>query len=596
MHEKFNILINQHKNELQKYSSSFNIIGYAKLSMVAFLGLAIYLIFRNNFTFGYILLLIASLTVSVVLWAYHAVLSNKISYINGIITICNQQLSRINGQWVNFKDNGAEFIDPNHPYASDLDIVGKKSLFQFLNTTHTWHGRQAFANDLLRSTYKRNELENRQAAIAELSQDVEFTSKMQYYLSKIGVDPSMPTFIERIKDSTAFMTNKAFKFMLTYIPVAALLFVAGITIFQQSHLYIIGAIIAVVQFAIWAFGVQKTREYLSPVAKLPYKLGTYSNVINMLTEKNFTSNKLIQIQEKLNEAKAAIKDLSKIANKISIQHNVIIYFLANVFLLWDYHCAFLLQEWKQKYAHIAEDWFLAIGDYESMLSFSHLPNICSNTSLPAIDNNLRAIESESIGHPLLPNNDRVNNDFHFHDSILIVSGSNMSGKTTFLRTIGINIVLACAGSFVCANKMRLAILNVATSMRLADDLNEGVSTFYAELKRIKAVIELAEKQPNTIFLIDEIFRGTNSIDRLAGAKGVIKKLDSLNAMGLLSTHDLELCQLETTHKRLKNYSFSEHYKNNKLLFDYKLKNGKSNTTNAKYLMKMLGIIDSPTLP
>jgi len=591
MHEKFLPLIKQCNDELHKYSSTFNIIGYAKLSMVAFLMLAIYLVFRNNFALGYVLLLICAFIVSVALWVYHSQLSSKINYIKGHIAIYNRQISRINGQWVNFKDIGAEFIDTHHPYSSDLDIVGKKSLFQFLNTTHTWHGRHAFANDLLRPTYGSDELKSRQEAIAELSRDIEFSSKIQYHLSKIGIDSAMPSFIECIKNNSAFIQSKTYQFMLTYTPALTLILIAGIVIFQQSQLYIAIVIIAAVQFLIWAYGASKARKYLSPIAKLPYKLSTYSKIIDILTEQNFTAHKLTHIQKQLNNAKEAIKNLSSVADKVSIQHNVILYFLANIFLLWDYYCAFSLQDWKQKYAHMSEEWFLAIGEFESMLSLSHLPNVCNNTSLPVIDKETRSISAKSMGHPLLPNKDRINNDFCFNNNIHIVSGSNMSGKTTFLRTIGINIILARTGGFVCAGEMRLAVLGVATSMRLADDLNEGVSTFYAELKRIKAVIELIQSQPNTVFLIDEIFRGTNSIDRLAGAKGVISKLDSLNAIGLLSTHDLELCELESLHSRIRNYSFSEHYKNNKLCFDYKLKSGKSNTTNAKYLMQMIGIVD-----
>jgi len=591
MHEKYISLIKHHNSELQQHSAKFNIIGYAKLSIVALLLLAMYLAFRSHFAYIYVLLLTATFLLSTTLWVYHAMLNTRIDYIKGLITIYNRQLSRINGQWANFKDTGADFTDPSHPYASDLDITGNKSLFQLLNTTHTWHGRQAFAYDLLRPAYEKPSLENRQTAITELSRDTTFSAKIQYHLSKIGIDPSMPSFIKYIQNNTAFMRNRAYRFMLIYPPTLTFLFILAIAIFQLSHLYIIAAIIAAVQFAVWALGASQTREYLAPLAKLPYKLSTYNKVIDMLTEQKFTSPKLVQIQNKLNSAKEAIKELSRITNKVSVQHNAIIYLLANIFLLWDYHCAFLLQDWKQKYAHMSEDWFLTIGEFESMLSLSHLPNICTNTCLPTIDDTTRSITATGIGHPLLPNEARVNNDFHFHNNIYIVSGSNMSGKTTFLRTVGINIVLARAGGFVCAGKIQLPILGVATSMRLAVDLNEGVSTFYAELKRIKKILELAESQPNTIFLIDEIFRGTNSVDRLAGARGVIAKLDALDAMGLLSTHDLELCELENTYKRIKNYSFSEHYTGDGISFDYKIKSGKSTTTNAKYLMKMLGIVE-----
>jgi len=570
MHDKFLKLIKQHSEDLQMYSSTFNIIGYIKLSLIALMGVIIYLMFRNNFALAYSILFISTIVLSVGFWVYHTKLSKKIEYIKGIIAIYKRQISRINGQWVNFKDIGSELIDSHHAYACDLDIVGKKSLFQLLNTTQTWHGRQALANDLLRPTFNKLELEKRQEATQELSRDDEISCKAQYYLSKIGIDPSTPALIDCLKNNTAFCENRVYRALLSYIPVLTFLFIVGIMVFQQSHLYIIGAVIAVFQFMVWVWGASKTQVYLSTLARLPYKLGAYNDVIDLLVKHNFASEKLVLIQAKLKEADFAIKDLGKISDKIKLRYNAVLYFLANTFLLWDYYCAFLLQDWKYKYTHLAEEWFLAVGEFESMLSFSHLPNICDNVSLPSIEEKIRIIEAKDIGHPLLPNERRVNNDFSIGDNILIVSGSNMSGKTTFLRTVGINIILARAGGFVCAKEMRLSVFDVATSMRLADDLNEGVSTFYAELKRIKMIIDMVETEPNIIFLIDEIFRGTNSVDRLAGARSVIAKLDVLNAIGLLSTHDLELCELENFHERIKNYSFCEHYNDSKLSFDYKI--------------------------
>jgi len=167
----------------------------------------------------------------------------------------------------------------------------------------------------------------------------------------------------------------------------------------------------------------------------------------------------------------------------------------------------------------------------------------------------------------------------------------MSGKTTFMRTVGVNLVLARAGSFVCAKEMTASQLNVVTSMRIADNLSEGISTFYAELKRIKTMMALAKENAKTMFLIDEIFRGTNSVDRLIGAKTVLEKLNELGVVGMITTHDLELCEIVNQLPRIKNYSFSEQYLDHEILFDYKMKAGVSKTTNAKYLMQMMDIVD-----
>ena len=538
---------------------------------------------------NFIALSIISFVILVALWVYHHKQHNKVKYLKEIIAIYKRQIDRMDGNWKSFEDIGAEFVDIEHAYACDLDIVGKKSLFQFLNTTSTWHGRQAFVNDLLKPTYKNPEIQERQKAISELAGDIDFSGKILYCLSKIGINPSVVDLVKELENKTCFVKNKIIKFLLTYIPILSLIFIIAMFIFNQPSLYLIETIIVTIQATAWAIGIPKTQKYLGTMIKLPYKLSSYSEAISVLTKQKFSSEKLKQIKKHLDVASKAIKDLGKIADKMTVKQNGLIWVIVNALFLWDYGCALSLEEWKNKYSSLAEGWFLTLGEFESLLSFSHLPNVCENTCLPTIAEAKNIIKAEDLGHPLLLNKIRVNNNFNLNNSIFVISGSNMSGKTTFLRTVGINLVLAKSGSFVLAKKMNCSLFDIATSMRIVDDLNEGTSTFYAELKRIKSIIDLARKQPNMVFLIDEIFKGTNSVDRLSGAKTVIEKLNALGVVGLISTHDLELCELASTYGRIKNCSFSEYYERNKICFDYKIKSGKSNTTNAKYLMEMLGI-------
>ena len=195
-----------------------------------------------------------------------------------------------------------------------------------------------------------------------------------------------------------------------------------------------------------------------------------------------------------------------------------------------------------------------------------------------------------MGHPLIVEKKRVSNNFDMEDRICIITGSNMSGKSTHLRTVGLNLVLAYAGAAVCAGKFECSIMDIHTSMRLGDDLNSGISTFYAELLRIKSIIAASREQKPMIFLIDEVFRGTNSRDRYTGAKNVLLNLNKGWIIGLISTHDFDLCQLEKNESgRIMNYHFTEEYLQNEIRFDYKIRRGRCNTTNARYLMKMAGI-------
>jgi DNA mismatch repair ATPase MutS len=288
-------------------------------------------------------------------------------------------------------------------------------------------------------------------------------------------------------------------------------------------------------------------------------------------------------------AAQAIKELSKITDRASVRSNPIVYFVLNTLLLWDFECAFLFEDWKRKYAPQCEKWFLALGELESLSCFATLRNVCDHTCYPRMLA-CRGVEAEALGHPLIPNTVRVTNPLRLQNNILIISGSNMSGKTTYLRTAGINLVLARAGGPVCAKDMVFSDLHIFTSMRVTDDLNDGISTFYAELKRIKKILDAAKSNRNTVFLIDEIFRGTNSVDRLSGARTVITKLSQIGVSGMITTHDLELCDLQEDVPEIQNYSFSEYYENGHIFYDYKMRPGKSKTTNAKYLMELLEIL------
>lgn len=594
MKDKFNEYIEQNELKLNKYSHTFNTIGNIKLLLALFLIISIYLTFKRDYESIFVSANVTCLAALISLWFYQSKIREKINYSKGQIAINKANLDRISGTWDTFDDIGEEFVDFEHGYACDLDIVGKKSVFQFLNRTNTWHGRQSLADDLLNSNYSNEEIIERQEAIKELSNDIEFANHIEYYFSKIGIDSIAEKLAHELKDESIFIENKIIKFLLSYVPPVTFIFIIATIILKLQHLYIFGAFFVVTQAIVWILGMPKNREYLGIITHLPYKLSCYIAVINIIKNKKFTSKKLLKIQLQLGtselSAEKGLKELSQISDKMNINNNGILYILFNIFYLWDYQSSLMLEEWKLKYAHLSENWFITLGEFESLLSFSSLGNVNNNTCMPVVSTNNKEIEMQELGHPLIPNETRINNTLKLQDNIFIISGSNMSGKTTFLRTLGVNLVLAQCGSFVCGGYMTFSNLKIMTSMRIADNLHEGISTFYAELKRIKYIIELAKKDTNMIFLIDEIFRGTNSTDRLYGAKTVISKLDELGSVGIITTHDLELCELSNSNLRIKNYNFSEYYKEDKICFDYKIKSGKSTTTNAKHLMEMVGIV------
>ena len=590
----FESIISKQETLVKKNNCLFDRMGYVKILLAITFSVIVYYMFTQWDTPIFKIATTILFIIQIGAWIYQAKLGQRIAHSKGIIEINHRHLARLSGQWTEFPDLGNEFIDPEHPYGCDLDIVGRKSLFQFLNTTHTWHGRQAFAHDLLHATYSSDKIRERQEAIAELAQDNEFASELEYRFSKIGNDPAAHTLVQELKDDRPFIKNRIFRAILTYLPSLVTLFVGLSVFFRWEQFYVPSILLLISQTILWLLGLPVILRYIQSVDRLPFKLNAYVEVLTLVENRKFSSHELQQIQCNLTildiSATQAIKELVKITNWVSVRANPLVHFILNVLFLWDYICAFRFEKWKAKYAPHCETWFVSLGILESLLSLATMKKVCSQTCFPAISDS-RGVEATELGHPLLSNASRVTNPLKLNDAIVIISGSNMSGKTTYLRTVGINIVLARAGAPVCAKEMVCSDLQIITSMRITDDLNEGISTFYAELKRIKRILDSSESDQNTLFLIDEIFRGTNSVDRMSGAKTVITKLSKLNTLGMVTTHDLELCDLQQTVPRIQNYSFSESYEDKKLCFDYKIRPGKSQTTNAKYLMELIGITE-----
>ncbi len=593
MKERLEAVISKQKSMINKNKRIYNLVGYSKLIFFVMFAVSVYFMITRWGSIVFVAVAGALLIIQIAAWVYHAILNARIERSKGIIGINQRHIDRITGKWTEFSDIGEEFIDTEHSYGCDLDIVGKESLFQFLNTTHTWHGRRAFVNDLLHSTYSKQKVIKRQEAVKELAQDNKLADELEYRFSKIGSDPAAEVLLQELQDVQPFIKNRFLRGLLTYGPILTILMIGLALIFHWRQFYLPSVILFAVQTLVWLLALPATYKYIRRVNRLPFKLNAYKEVLELVDAAEFTADELHGIQFDLTSsdtsAAQAIKELARIADMVNVRGTPIGYYILNMFLLWDYRCVFLLEGWQKKYASQCEKWFLALGELESLLCFATMKKVCSHTCFPIISD-IRGVEAKELGHPLIPDSVRVTNQIRLYNDIIILSGSNMSGKTTYLRTAGINIVLARAGGLVCAKEMTCSDLHIVTSMRIADDLNGGVSTFYAELKRIKGILDASKRDCNTLFLIDEIFRGTNSVDRLSGARTVITKLNELGAIGMVTTHDLELCELQHAIPHIQNYNFSEYYENGQICFDYKIKSGKSKTTNAKYLMEMVGII------
>lgn len=510
------------------------------------------------------------------------------------ILVNERYIKRRGDSWLEFQDMGDEFVDAKHQYASDLDIFGRGSLFQWINIAHTYFGREHLKNLLkIRDDSIRN-MKERQKAVKELSTKLEFCQELECLgmLAKgIGKNP---------EDLITYSQNKkkliSRRWMYNIFYIIPFITIMSLALYLLKYRIPVRLIIALLllQMFITAIGSLKTNEILNRVNPFKASIDAYINIIRLIEKEEFESDYLKNIKSRLRSknkpASYGIKKLGKIADKIDMRYNALAYILLNSLLLWDFHCIIALEEWRKDYGCNIEDWIRCIGECEALASMAVICQTDSKWVFPEYNTDGLAIVGEELGHPLINPLKRVSNDVSIKNNICIITGSNMSGKTTLLRTIGISLVLAYAGAPVYAKAFKCSVMEIFTSMRIEDDLNSGISTFYAELLRVKKIIEFSARKEPMLFLIDEIFKGTNSRDRLTGAVSLIHNLNRSWIIGLISTHDFELCDLENKDKaRIMNYHFSESYTKNEILFDYKLKTGRCATTNAKYLMRMVGI-------
>ena len=586
--EKFKSRIddfNKIKEELTKKINTIATIRLINFLLIIFIAYR-YLKVSSNLN---LILLFLAIGFLVFLVLHHNKIKKGLNYYKGLILINHQYLDRINGQWINFPDFGEDFIDLTHAYSNDLDIVGKSSLFQKINLAHNFIGRKSLSQDLLYSNYNKEEIIERQNSIQELSHKLDFIQNLEYASMKTKVqDPA--ALISYFQDSRGSLYTNITKTIIKFLPYLTLGVSATILALQIKPLFIVIFLLFTLQITFWLLGLKKNEDALSGVGLYKNNLEVYVQLLEVIEAEDFQSQLLKEIKDHLLEdggAISAIKKLDIISEKINIKHSGIIYLILNILFLWDYRSVFALESWKDKYGNKVKDWIYSIGKIQSLTSLSSLMQIEENLSMPIIIEE-KNIMATNCGHPLIQMEERVQNNINIMDNILVITGSNMSGKTTFLRTIGINSVLLNAGTVTISESFKSPIMKIYTSMRVTDDLKNKISTFYAELLRIKEILDFGKVHPNTLFLIDEIFKGTNSKDRILGAKNVLLNLNKLGLVGAITTHDFELCELDI-HPRILNYHFAEDYLEGKISFDYKIKQGRSTSTNARYLMELVGI-------
>ena len=574
--ENKKIELNNKLELIKKKSMMFSIIRFI-----------IFILFILSFLLGIYVLKILYIIPIILVTAFiifaiiHNNIFKNIDTLKYKIASIDHYLFKFSDKWKEISDRGNEYLDKDIYYQSDLDIFGNASLFQYLNVSKTPYGKKYLSDSLKNIQF--DDLSLRQEAVLELSNnldlalDIEAASKFYYNQNKkCNSIVSLEELGNKIMNKVSI---KPFFMVLVIVGIINLLTltVLSLTKVIDFRFILLGLIINL----IISFLLRQTMyDSLDIIFDIDLTIDSYKEFLN-ITNYNVDAKLLKEYYSFINKNKLAINSFKKKSSIINSRRNIIVSILGNGLFVFDYFCIRLYMGWQKKYSLDILEYIKAIGRIEELNSLAVIGRVKEDICMPTIGLNL---EFEDLKHPLIPSNKVVGNSFKL-DGLDIITGSNMSGKTTFMRTIGVIMILFNAGTFVNGKNFSSKYMKIFTSMRATDDICEGISTFYAEILRIKNMLEYVKTNEDMLVLIDEIFKGTNTIDRLIGAKGVIKHLSNKNVYGIIATHDNELCASVA-----KNYHFEEAYDNDNITFDYKIKEGIAETTNAKHLMRLAGII------
>ena len=500
-------------------------------------------------------------------------------------------LARFSGEWHNFPVTGAEYLKDELPQAQDLSLFGADSIYQYLCAARTKAGRDRLADALSPFPADLTLARKRQKAVEEL------IARPRLVLDLTAAAALLPDGHDTKPLLAALQRNTekpyaGTAFIAWVLPAALALAIVG------ASLSLIGwtmpAMLVLLQFLIaFALG-RRTAAAQKPLAAMHRELRLYERLFSRLEDTTFKSPHLIALQAQLKAGGAArsLRRLAALADHAHTRHNLIFLLLANAFFLSDLHFAHRIAHWQEEAAAHLGDWLAVWAETEVLLSLSTVGLVREVYAFPELlEDASPRLEAKNLTHLLIPEEKAVPNDIDATAGTRIITGSNMSGKTTYLRTVASACVLAYAGAPVPGERLCLSPLHIFTSIRVTDDAAHGLSTFYAEILRIKSMMAFKEKKLPMLIVIDEIFKGTNSADRLIGAREAISRLTGADFITLVSTHDFELCEIESDAAPVTNWHFEESYEDDKLLFDYKIKEGRCTTRNAQYLLKMAGIME-----
>jgi hypothetical protein len=580
-----------YSQELKAINTKYNTISFFRfISILLFLASLFYYIKTSESVFA--ISAIVLFAGFVILMRIHSKLSFQKKIKTALVAINENEITYLERKSIPF-ENGAEFNDFHHPYAYDLDIFGEHSLFQNLNRTATFVGKKILAKQLL-TLLPNNEILKNHQAVEELSKKLNWRQEFLAF-AKVGQDNE--TFYKTLLQWSVFNSKPLSKTAVIISYLFPVLFVTSLLAYiLTSNTVFLTYLSFLFMLNLGILG-NFTKRILMETAQsdnINTIISQYSLLVQKIENENFKSEKLIALQQKLNfknqKASAHLQKLAELFSNMESIGNFVTALLFNGTFLFNIHVLKSMIAWKKEHAVVLEEWLEVIGELEMLNSLANFAYNNPDFVYPTLNTNYE-ISFSNLSHPLLNPISRVGNEVQFQPQyFMILTGSNMSGKSTFLRSLGINMVLSGMGSPVCASQANVHPLPVLVSMRLSDSLSDSESYFFAEIKRLKQIMDELEGNPAFV-LLDEILRGTNSDDKRNGTIEVVKKVIAKKAIGAIATHDIEVCLTTNEYPNtLTNKCFEVEISNNELHFDYKLRDGICQNKSATFLMKKMGVI------
>ena len=583
-----------YKSRIVKHTTESKRI-FKQLSMLSVLRLIVFVLticiiyFLRNQWRGALLAGLIGTAIFLMLLSKYTDLKEKRALCKRLIKI-NQDEIKIEGGDYYKRPNGNEFIDSKHHYSVDIDLFGNGSFFQYMNRTVISEGTKKLTDYLLSNDI--SNIKTRQEAIKELSKIPEWRQKYTGVAQGVKVEYPAKDIIKWLNNYKPFLTRfhnwLAIGFSLASITVLVLGITQSIPITFAGYWLILG-------LGITGIYLKKVNSLAHNTERTKDTFKQYSLLLDQIENRNFDSELLKTQQEKIrsNDIKAStiFTKFTKALDALDNRNNLISAIFGNGYLLWDIKQSYHVEQWIKEYAHKVEEWFDVVTFFDAYCSLGTYAYNHQSYIYPQIENGGSAISATSLGHPLLKKDKRVDSDLVLNkEQFFIVTGANMAGKSTFLRTVGMHIVMANVGLPICAKQSKYNPVKLVTSMRTTDSLKDDSSYFFSELTRLKYIVDTIKNDSDFFVILDEILKGTNSTDKAIGSKKFVERLVNLKATGIIATHDLSLTKIETELEPVGNYFFDAQIVEDELHFDYKLKKGVCKNMNASFLLRKMEIV------